>query len=191
MNFKEIVSVMRNKNTKSITECFELENDMLKKCIICKHFLSSQKWSLLLEKSIIQKFNMKKNKTIYGDATTISNKLVEIKVSLGGNKQYNFVQLRPNHHVDYYLFLIYDIQIGELGSIHWFLLSHTDINQLICQYGKYAHGSKKILGDITLESVAHNNFEYALRPTRKSKLWKVLFTFEKSFDEIYNILNKN
>ena len=181
MNFQKIVAYMRLASKwKSICEA---EKNTLQKCILCKHQLSSQQWGPLLESFIKEKFNIGPAvDSVSGDGCSPKGLNIEIKVSLGDKGgQLNFVQLRPDHTIDYYLFLGYNLFEGELGQTHWLLCPSKELYTLLPTYGGYAHGTISKLGDITMENIYGRGCEYALRPnpvlddTRKGKkLWNIM-----------------
>lgn len=112
-----------------------------------------------------------------GDGRSLNNKNIEIKVSLGNTKgQFNFVQIRPDHEIDYYIFMCYNVHDGDIGKIYWFLCPSYKIYKLIPKYGGYAHGTIKKNGIITLDNMFGHNYEYALRPTsmHNTRLWDKL-----------------
>lgn len=194
MDCESMVRKMREKNNnKNI--CTE-ENDLLKKCILCKYLLAPTQWSCLLESYIKQKFNiLKAIDKLSGDGC-INYKNIEIKVSLGTQAGVlSFVQLRPSHNIHYYIFLAYDLFDGEFGKCHWMLCEAAKLYELIPKYGEYSHGTKKILGEITEESIKACNFEYSLRMStvksgKSNRLWKKMLTlFSKTEEEIYDTLN--
>lgn len=84
-------------------------------CVI--HGLSAQQYGPLLEKYIKIKFNYKKNKAkdCIGDCSK-DGKNSEIKVSLGGatHTKFNFVQIRPSHECDIYIFLPHIIYLLKM-----------------------------------------------------------------------------
>lgn len=195
MDYARLVSSMKTNNF--INLC-KNETNILNKSILCKHYLSSNKWSILLENDIRDRFHLRKsNDNISGDAISVKNFTIEIKVSLGSsNKAFNFVQLRPHHQIDYYLFLVYDLYSGNLGKNHWFLIEKDDINKLILEYGSYAHGLTSNFGKITIRSINTNTYEYSLRPnshtpknTKSRILWEKMMEYSKTEQEIYDILN--
>ena len=156
---------------------------------------------MVLENSIKQKFNILQAKDNMSGDGLINNKTVEIKVSLGSNGQFNFVQLRPSHTIDYYLFLIYDVysSYSELGQIHWFLSKPNDLYKLLPKYGGYAHGTVSINGKITEENICkkgNEKLEYSLRPNnlkngKPKELWNILIDkFSTSENDIVLELNK-
>lgn len=154
------------KNTNYVALCNE-ENDIIKKCLLCKSYLSPSQWGPLLEKYIKDTLKISKaNDSMSGDGCTRKKKNVEIKVSLGTSTmgQFNFVHLRPEHKLHYYIMLAYDVHHGKFGKVYWFLCPAKEIYKLIPQYGGYAHGTVAKLGKITRESLKGKNKEYALRP---------------------------
>jgi len=180
MDLREIVLSMKT-NDGFYKMCVD-EKDCLKKCILCKKYLSSNKWGLVLEQFIKNRFNITScNDKTSGDGV-IKGKNVEIKVSLGtSDGQFNFVQLRPCHKIDYYIFMVYDMFVGDLGKVYWFLCPSAELYDLIPEYGGYAHGTVEKLGKITHDNLFRKNIEYCLRPnslkpvsTKQRKLWELL-----------------
>jgi hypothetical protein len=179
--YKELVNSLRNEVT-NYKICIE-EQDTLKKCILCKKYMTDKQWSVLLEKHIKEKFNIKDAiDTTSGDGCSKNNLNIEIKVSLGGTQgKFNFVQIRPGHKIDYYLFLVYNLFENDLGSICWLLCKSQELYALLPKYGGYAHGTTKVNGSITNENIYGNNLEYALRPdptknkgNKSRDLWDIM-----------------
>lgn len=168
---------------------------ILDTCILCKKFMSSQKWSGLLERKVKNLFNLQTTNILNGDAMGMNDKTVEIKISLGSGNTFNFVQIRPDHNVDYFLFLSYDVMYGNLGKCYWMCIPKEHIIVLLQKYGSYAHGSKKVHGPITDVSIKHNKYEYALRPSIYSNgksrlLWNEMMQYIVDEEYIYNLFNK-
>ena len=195
--FVELVKDMRN--AKRYYDMCVAETDLLKKCILCKKYLTPSQWSCILEDYIKMILNIgKRIDNISGDGCSrFSNKNIEIKVSLGDhNGRVHFVQLRPDHHIDFYVFLVYNMFEGELGKIFWFICEPHDLYKLLPDYGGYAHGTITQLGKITLDNVYGRNCEYALRPhpnakkqTKGGQLWDIFYKqFNVSLDEILAII---
>lgn len=194
MTLTHLVNEMRTLNAHK-QKCLD-EQDTLNKCILCKYYLSSNKWSLLLENHIKQIFNLKsKLDNNSGDAVSPGGKRIEIKVSLGDSSgKFNFVQLRPHHHIDYYIFLVYNMYDGDIGSIYWFLCEADELYRLIPEYGGYSHGTVDTLGAISIASLYNGNDkkEYSLRPSpvmnacsKPRKLWdEMVSNFQVSKDTI-------
>lgn len=170
----------------------DINSDVLTVCIeSC--FLSSQKRSPFLEKYIKNKFKIKppKNSTS-GDGVSKKGYNVEIKVSLGGGA-YNFVQIRPDHDIDFYLFLCYDYNIGKTGEISWFLIPEKKMTELILFTKCYAHGTIAKLGKICRKNIKGHNNEYAIRISSKTKgkskeVWKKLQEFSTTEEKIKKII---
>lgn len=178
-NLSQFVRYMRqNKEIQYIIN----EPDTLTKCILCKHCLSSQKWSHVMEKHIKTLFGIEeKVNEVSGDGT-LNGLNVEIKVSLGDNKGgFNFVQIRPDHFIDYYIFLVYDLYYGDLGKIHWFLIEKNQMTDLLKSYGQYAHGTISKHG-----SDYNTRLEYALRcnKIKQTKVWCEISKYETCIEEI-------
>jgi hypothetical protein len=182
INFEQLVFEMKD-NKEHFKQLCKDETDILKKCILCKRYLNSQVSSPILETYIKNKFKI--NRAIdstSGDGLSLNKKNIEIKVSLGSNDgQMNFVQIRPHHKIDYYLFLCYNMHEETIGKIYWFLIPSDDLYELLPEYGGYAHNSVEENGKITLEKIYDKNqYEYCLRPnpvkkdTQKcKKLWNI------------------
>lgn len=193
MDYHLLVSKIRDSKNKMKKLCIE-ENDILRKCILCKTYLSPTQWSVLLESYIKKLFGFNNKKSnVSGDAVSLNGKSIEIKVSLGTEKgDLNFVQIRPDHQIDYFLFLAYNVYEDELGKVYWFLAESKDIHQLLISNGQYAHGTKNKNGQITYDNLYGKNFEYSLRPNMKKKngksaeLWKI---FNDKFLRDVNVIN--
>lgn len=107
---------------------------------------------------------------------------VELKQSLGGQSasDYNFVQIRPDHTIDFYIFTTYNIFTDDTT---WFKIPADDVNQLVVEFGGYAHGTIKALGPITADTLKGRNCEYAIRPScqgkgKKRDLWNRMMEWE-------------
>lgn len=186
---KSYVQSMRNKNINK-QKC-KNEQDLLNKCILCKQFLSSNEYGPELENYLKKRLNINKAiDAISGDGCK-NNKNIEIKVSLGDNQgKLNYVQIRPDHTVDFYLFLAYNLLEGELGNVHLMLVPSNKVYELIPEYGGYAHGTVDVLGEINSQNIFGRNCEYALRPnpnkndgTKPKKLWEELYKYKVPLSE--------
>lgn len=151
--------------------------------IYCKiNNLSGQISGVILESYIINKYKMIKSKSseCIGDCSK-NNKTIEIKVSLGGktHNNFNYVQLRPNHKIDYYILTAYIINnsnINDLGDLYIFQINKESMLILIKKYGAYAHGTIAKLGKIDIIDEKSDK-EYCIRPKYQSKCWKELLRF--------------
>lgn len=192
VDISQLVNDMRSSN--DVKSLCDREEDVLTKCVLCKKYLSSQQWGPMLESFIKKKFNLSnKEDSVSGDGK-IDNKNIEIKVSLGVNKDnestFNFVQIRPDHNIDYYLFLVYVLEEGDLGTVYWFLVESKDLYELIPEFGGYSHGTIEKQGRITQENMFGKNYEYSLRPKVGNMLWNRLLKFRKTEEELVSIFNK-
>ena len=192
---KEIVNSLRNPICYK-EKCIN-ETNLLHKCIYCKKYLSSNQWGPLLEKHVKKIFFINKPiNNLSGDGNSKNNKNIEIKISLGQkNGQFNFVQIRPDHNIDFYIFMCYNMYDDKIGKIYWFLCPANKLYKLILLYGEYAHGTKEKLGDINSNNMFGHNYEYALRPNPiskgiKNQLWnKLIKRFLCDEEYIREILN--
>lgn len=113
----------------------------------------------------------------------------ELKFSLHTkNGGFNFVQIRPDHTIDYYLVGGYNLFEGEIGKAYICKVPADVIYRLIPEYGGYAHGTVSKLGKITCDNIKGRNCEYALRPnpnakegTKPKRLWNELLKYEVEY----------
>lgn len=193
---KTFVQNMRNKNANK-QRCIN-EQNLLNKCILCKQFLSSNEYGPELENYLKKQLNINKAiDSVSGDGCK-NNKNIEIKVSLGDNQgKLNYVQIRPDHNVDFYLFLAYNLLEDELGNVYLMLVPSAKVYDLLPIYGGYAHGTVEVLGEITSNNIFGRNCEYALRPnpnknndTKPKKLWDELIKYKVPLSEdMFNMKN--
>lgn len=183
---KEIVASLRHPicyKNKCMSEC-----NLLYKCIYCKKYLSSNQWGPLLESHVKKLFSLKKPiDHVSGDGCSSNGKNIEIKISLGDSKgRFNFVQIRPDHNIDYYIFMCYNLSDDELGKIYWFLCPSNKLYKLLPKYGGYAHGTIQKFGKIEMANLFGHNYEYAIRPNpiNNTRLWDKLIDLF-SCDEEY------
>jgi len=154
--------------------------------IYCKiNYLSGQITGPLIENYILYKYNMKKiNPSLCKGDCFHKDKNIEIKVSNGGkdNDKFNYVQLRMNHNIDFYILTAYYLNSNNLynnGELFIFKLSKEKIKYIIYNYGSYAHGTIRKLGKISYEDLSdiNNSKEYAIRTKYGDKCWKDLLQF--------------
>ena len=152
-------------------------------CVI--NSVSTQQYGPLLERFIRTKFNYVKNKSdaCTGDCSK-NGKNSEVKVSLGGatNTKFNFVQIRPSHDCDIYIFTAYHLSLENIeteGDLYIFKVPKSEINKIILSFGGYAHGTIKEHGTITIDSLNDTKSikEYVLRPKFNDECWKALMHF--------------
>ena len=186
MDYQQLVKEMREtEKPLSQTQIIDIINKastFTEKCILTKKYLTPQSTTM---EQIIKKdleMNDKKNQTS-GDATKEGTNY-EIKYS-GHAKEskWNFVQIRPDHDVQMYLLLgynMYDECDENLGKGYVFKVPAETMYDLIIKYGGYAHGTVDKLGKITKENLKGRNCEYALRCDPNSKKGKS----KKIFDEL-------
>jgi hypothetical protein len=165
-------------------------------CIYCKYYnLSSQQYGPLLEKYIIEKFKYKKNnaKDCIGDCCK-NGQNFEIKISFGISLsnvcKFNFVQLRLSkfHNCSYILIayhLFPEIIEDRLGELYIFKVPKEEMKKIVLLHGGYAHGTIKINGKITSDSIDDNSKnEYSIRPTINDECWKKLMFFRISEEDL-------
>ena len=182
---RQLISEIKTNHLENILSHVSLKNAH----IYCKiNRLPGQISGSLLEHYICKKYNMSKNKASDSNGDLkINNLNIEVKSSLGGvccNK-FNYVQIRANHMIDYYLLTAYYLatcNVDEFGGLFVFKISKEDMKYFIMKYGSYSHGTVKKLGKITMEDLndISNNNEYSIRPVFDSKLWKELQRFRST-----------
>ena len=168
---------------KEILECKTIKDAH----IYCKlEKLTGQQMGPLIEYYIKEKFCMVKNKAseCIGDCKDRFLEDNEIKASGGGKKHnsYNYVQIRLNHQLHYYIFTAYYLTKDNYmngGELFIFKIKKENLYSLLNEYGAYAHGTVSKLGKITLEDLKkdNNTKEYSLRPKYGGKLWKELIEY--------------
>ena len=183
-DFKNMVDTIKESHDRK--KEISLRRNLLEQVILTKHYrLSSQSWSPMFERELKKRLNIgPKIDEISGDGQyNDSKETVEIKVSLGCEKHcLNFVQIRPHHNCDKYLLMGYNIYEGDLGRVYIFEIPHEKIVDMILNYGDYAHGTIKKQGEITLENMQKNMYEYSLRVNllndKGKKIWNELLNYE-------------
>lgn len=159
-------------------------------CIV--NNIPTQKYGILLENYIIGKFNYtrKKASECCGDCSKDA-KTYEIKISNGGSSfdRYNYVQIRLNHDIHYYILTAYNLNNENLekgGELFIFKVSNEEMKLLLASYGHYAHGTISKNGPITLLSLyeKENKYEYALRCKYGDDCWKDLQEFRIKEEEL-------
>lgn len=172
--------------------CADHKNEILK-CkslkeahIYCKvNAIIGQTTGTLIESYIIKKSaSIKKNPSseCKGDCVIDNLHNVEIKASLGGNKHknFNFVQIRLGHDIQYYLLTAYYISMSNLeneGDLYIFYIDKASMKNIIIEYGQYAHGTIKENGKISATNLKDDK-EYALRVSYGSPLWSKLCEYK-------------
>jgi hypothetical protein len=155
------------------------ETDLNRKLLLLRYYSNSQSGGIIFEKIFIKKYGFTKTpKDSVGDIINDKKEICELKYSgFVKKQQFNFVQLRPHQHniISYYYLVVYNIFELDLGKTYIFKIPSKIIEELIIKYGSYAHGSKKINGDISKDNF--KNFEYALRPKIGSDLWKNMLIY--------------
>jgi len=193
LTLEQRVFLMKEKNkiTKpTILKKINGEKTLTGKCIMAREYLSPQ--STDFEKIIREDLKIcKKIDETSGDGNK-NGKNYEIKHSIHAKKsKLNFVQIRPDHNIDFYIFIGYNMYKcnTHIGKAYIFKIPHDKINKLIVEYGGYAHGTVKIFGKITKDNIIGRNCEYALRcdpnaveKTKSFKLWKEFMKYSVDYN---------
>lgn len=191
-DFHEMVKQMKSKeetDKKHIVKIIQDERTLTNKCILSRRYLPPQ--STIVETVCKQDLGIGNafNKTS-GDGHKNGIKY-EIKTSIHAKKsKLNFLQIRPDHDIDYYILIAYNMY-GEdegKGNAHIFKIPSPILYDLICRFGHYAHGNSTVLGKITSDNIKGRNCEYALRcdPNEKKgkrfELWNEFLKYEVEYN---------
>jgi len=165
-------------NAKTLTE----------KCILARQFLPPT--STDFEHIIRTDLGIdKKIDEVSGDGVK-NNKNSEIKASLHANKsKVNFVQIRPDHNIDFYILVTYNMYENDtIGQAHIYNVPSDDMYKLVSDYGSYAHGTILKNGKITIENMKGRNLEYCLRydPNSKSEKNQLIIKRLQKFEVMYD-----
>lgn len=188
INYQEIINQLRVPFNINL---IKKEEDLLKKVILCKYYLTAPSFGPLLEAYIKTKYKIKSAVDCVSGDGCKDGKNIEIKVSLGDKQgQLNYVQIRPDHNIDYYILLAYNMYEKttdselDIGNVYIIKIPSSDLYELIPTYGGYAHGTILKHGKITKETMYGRNLEFALRPnpnqstrTKSHRLWLELKKF--------------
>lgn len=190
-----MVTKMRDKdNKKKAQRLVEIakQKTLTGKCIMARNYLSPQStdFETICKKDL---FIGDPTSKTSGDGQK-NGVNYEIKTSIHANKSnINFVQIRPDHEVDYYLFIAYnmyeteDSSLTNFGRARIFKIPSNNVYDLIVRYGGYAHGTLGQLGTITPHNMTGRNCEYALRCDPNAKkgksfdLWNEYIKYEVEY----------
>ena len=175
----------KNNNTNEIINNICGKTTLTEKCIYIRKYLPPQ--SVDIETIIKNDLGINKAKDNQSGDGCKNDINYEIKYS-GHSKEckLNFVQIRPDHKIDYYIFIGYNMFENNIGKGYIFKIPSENVYELIIKYGGYAHGTTKKLGKITKENIKGRSVEYALRcnPNKKGKnleLWNELLKYEVEY----------
>ena len=185
----DIVKQMKIKdeiNKKDILKKIDDEKTFTGKCILARNYLTPQSTDLeIICKKDLHIGNALDSTSGDGRKNGIN---YEIKASIHGkNSKINFVQIRPDHHVDYYIFIAYNMYENDIGKGYIFKIPSPIVYDLIVRFGGYAHGTCAVFGKITSDNIKGRNCEYALRcqPNAKKgksfELWNELMKYEVEY----------
>ena len=183
---EKMISLMRETalvdSKKEISNC----KNLLNKCIMSRYYLNPQTAGKFMENEIKKdlKIDNTKNNTS-GDGI---KKEVKYEIKYSGHCKtgvFNFLQIRPSHTIDYYIFVGYNLFEENIGKTYILKVPSKVVYNLLPEYGSYAHGTVNKKGKITKEIIEKEDYEYALRPcpvsnknTKSSKLWDILKKYE-------------
>ena len=178
------------KNKEKIIEKINKCGNLTQKCILAREYLTPQ--STTFQDIIMNDLEIiKPIDEISGDGCK-NGVNYEIKTSIHakGCKQ-NFVQIRPDHNINYYILISYNLYdtTSKIGKAFIFKIPSNNLYDLIVKYGGYAHGTCKKLGEINIDNIKGRNCEYALRcdPNKKKgknyDIWNELLKYEVDYNK--------
>ena len=161
---------------------------LLEKCILNREYNSPT--SDVFEQVIKHDLKLENAPDKMSGDASINGLNIEIKCSTHAkHSSFNFVQIRPDHNVQCYLFVGYNLWHADaLGKEYLFKIPSEDLYKIVVEHGGYAHGSKTALPAITLATMKGNGYEYALRVdpnTRgrcKQMLWDKLLKYKVEYN---------
>lgn len=188
--FKQVYE-MRVKDTINKADILQKvlsQNTLTGKCIMARSYLTPQSSDL----ENIYKNDLKIGKPLNNTSGDGHKNGInyEIKSSVHAKKsKLNFVQIRPDHNVDYYIFIAYNMYENDnIGKAHIFKIPSNNLYDLIVNYGGYAHGTCDKLDNITIDNIKGRNCEYALRCNPNAKkgrnleLWNEFIKYEVEYN---------
>ena len=187
----EIVKQMKLRETKDkklVLEKINNEKTLTGKCILSRQYLTPQSTDLeTICKKDLGIGNALNSTSGDGHKNGIN---YELKTSIHAKKsKINFVQIRPDHNIDFYIFIAYNMYENEtIGKAHIFKIPSHIVYDLVVDFGEYAHGTCEVFGKITSHNIKGRNCEYALRcqPNAKKgnsfKLWNEFIKYEVEYD---------
>ena len=188
-----LVNEMKMKENKEKNIIFEKINEqatLTGKCVIARYLISPQ--STYMETIVKEDLKISKSVNETSGDGCKNGINYEIKVSLHAkNSKFNFVQIRPDHSIDFYILIGYNMydETCSVGKAYILKIPSNDMYNLVVEYGGYAHGTCEKLGNITINNIKGRNCEYALRcdPNNKNgknyELWKKLMNYEVSYND--------
>ena len=161
---------------------------LLEKCILNREYSSPN--SDVFEQVIKHDLKLENAPDRMSGDASINGLNIEIKCSTHAkHSTFNFVQIRPDHNVQCYLFVGYNLWHADaLGKEYLFKIPSEDLYKMVVEHGGYAHGSKMVLPAITLATMKGNGYEYALRvdPNTRGRCKQVLWDKLLKYKVEYN-----
>lgn len=188
---REIVTQMKSRETKdkkAHLEQIQNEGTLTGQCVLARMYLSPQSTALeTICKKCLGIGDALNSTSGDGHKNGIN---YEIKASVHANQsKINFVQIRPDHDIHYYIFIAYNMYENDtVGNAHIFKIPSHIVYDLIVRFGGYAHGTCSALGKITPANIKGRNCEYALRCDPNAKkgishdLWKEFMKYEVGYN---------
>ena len=149
--------------------------------IVSKKFLTPQQYGAALESHIKTKFDWAdQTDNTSGDATTSKGAKIEIKCSIEDAKGgFNYVQIRPNHTIDYYLLVNFSISTDELVLL---LCPKEEFVKLVVEHGQLAHGTKDT--NFAYKEFAYRPKMHAREGTKGRQQWDNLLPWKATEEQV-------
>ena len=195
MNFdiesqRQLIVEKKNNRESFINEILQLP-DFRSVAITAKLNLPSQSYGEVIQRWFKDKFGWD---SISASDTSGDVKVfgynVEVKASVSDDgRKYNYVQIRLTHDIDYYFLPTFNC-VTDTGYL--FLLDHSEMEDMVSNYGGYAHGCIKDNGEVR-DNLKNPHKLFAIRPTFDAKglgnkAWRSLLQYNKfsTEEEIYD-----
>ena len=174
---KELELIVKNmrikddkKNNETIINRIKCCNSLTQKCVLVREYLTPQ--SPTFQYIVMNDLEINKpiNETSGDGCKNNINYEIKTSIHAKGCKQ-NFVQIRPDHNIDFYILISYNLydNTSKLGKAFIFKIPSSNLYELVVKYGGYAHGTCHKLGKISIENIKGRNCEYVIRcdPNKK------------------------
>jgi hypothetical protein len=147
INEEELETIVKNmrikddkKNNENIISKINCCNNLTQKCVLVREYLRPQ--TIIFQYIVMNDLGINKliNETS-GDGCK-NNINYEIKTTIHAKDcKHIFVQIRPDHNIDYYILISYNLydKILKLGKAFIFKILSSNLYKLVIKYGGYAH----------------------------------------------------
>tara|TARA_B100001059_G_C17790577_1_gene559899 strand:+ start:82 stop:747 length:666 start_codon:yes stop_codon:yes gene_type:complete len=192
---RRIVKEMRSEkrmNKKVFLKNIDTCTTLAEKCAFVRRFLSPN--STMMEQMVKRDLGIADALDNTSGDGIKNNTTYEIKCSVHDRvSTFNWRQIRPDHNIDFYILIGYNLNEGQLGRAYNFKIPSAELYSMVVDYGGYSHGSKRgQLPDITFDNMKGHLREYSLsiNPNTKHKakrqqFWDRLQQYITPYDQSY------